>query len=82
MDNDLKEHTVYARQAGKTGARGPRPGPANDSNDFKEHMVCAKKAGQIGARGPRPSPASRSGTEGYSRISLGQYKRKSPRSLH
>ena len=28
MDVDFKVRMVQAKQAGKTGARGPRPGPA------------------------------------------------------
>ena len=52
-DIDVKEYMVAPTQAGETGARGPRPDPADDIETL---MVVTTWAGATGARGPRPYP--------------------------
>ena len=53
-DIDVKEYMVAPTRAGETGARGPRPDPADD---IEMHTVGTTWAGETGARGPRPYPA-------------------------
>ena len=53
-DIDVKVYMVAPTRAGETGARGPRPDPADD---IEMHTVGTTWAGETGARGPRPYPA-------------------------
>ena len=59
-NTDVKEYMVATTRAGETGARGPRPDPADD---IEMRTVGTTWAGETGARGPRPYPAGTSKRE-------------------